>query len=477
MRAITAFRKSSSFTLSIVFTVMLMMAALFVTYIMVIANDDLLVRESEAAINADILGFHSLHKVSKPEDIANEITNRINNTSTDFYYHFKDQNNRLLAGNISEWPKPNSPFLKNGILKLTIPAVSQHDDDVNVIAKIVTFDNQHKLLIGRNIEEIQLAQWIGKTFGWVMILFLCLISAASIWVAYYVVNRINDISDKADNIISTGDLSKRLPIDSDWDDLSKLSVSLNLMLEQFEQSVANIRSVSDSIAHDLRTPLTRLKTHIEKLENSEEKYALIKESDNLLSIFNSLLRIAEIETERKKSQFKENDIETMLDDVVDLYTPVIEAKNIDLEVYVDLQNNTFTCDKNLLFQAFANVIDNALKFTLEYGEIEIALFTTEVLKAKEKPAGIFKVADTIDTTQNTLIFTVFDTGIGVTNADIEKLTQRFYRAEKSRTTKGNGLGLSLVAAVAELHGGNVNFISDPLRKGHGLGCVISLPLS
>jgi signal transduction histidine kinase len=188
------------------------------------------------------------------------------------------------------------------------------------------------------------------------------------------------------------------------------------------------------------------------------------------------LRIAEIETERKKSQFKEHDIETMLDDVVDLYMPVIEAKNIDLEVHVDLQINTFTCDKNLLFQAFANVIDNALKFTLEYGEIEIALFTTEVLKSKEKPEGMFKVTDTIDATQNTLIFTVFDTGIGVTKADIEKLTQRFYRAEKSRTTKGNGLGLSLVAAVAELHEGKVNFVSDPLRRGHGLGCIIALPL-
>ena len=476
MRAIKAFRKSSSFTLSIVFTVMLMMAALFVTYIMVIANDDLLVRESEAAIDADILGFHSLHKVSDSQGIANEIDKRINDTKTDFYYHYKDKSDRLLAGNITEWPQPNSSILKNGILKLTIPNANADSDDINVIAKIITFDNQHKLLIGRNIEEIQLAQWIGKTFGWMMILFLCLISAASIWVAYYVVNRINDISDKADNIISTGDLSKRLPIDSDWDDLSKLSVSLNLMLDQFEQSVASIRSVSDSIAHDLRTPLTRLKTHIEKLDNSEEKYALIKESDNLLSVFNSLLRIAEIETERKKSQFKENDITTLLDDVVDLYTPVIEAKNIDLEVYVDLQNRKFMCDKNLLFQAFANVIDNSLKFTLEYGEIEIALFTTEVLEHKDESWHLFDLSESIDTTKSMLVFAVFDTGIGVTKEDIEKLTQRFYRAEKSRTTKGNGLGLSLVSAVVALHGGEVNFIQDPLRKGQGLGCILTFPL-
>lgn len=476
MRAIKAFRKSSSFTLSIVFTVMLMMAALFVTYIMVIANDDLLVRESEAAIDADILGFHSLHKVSDSQGIANEIDKRINDTKTDFYYHYKDKSDRLLAGNITEWPQPNSSILKNGILKLTIPNANADSDDINVIAKIITFDNQHKLLIGRNIEEIQLAQWIGKTFGWMMILFLCLISAASIWVAYYVVNRINDISDKADNIISTGDLSKRLPIDSDWDDLSKLSVSLNLMLDQFEQSVASIRSVSDSIAHDLRTPLTRLKTHIEKLDNSEEKHALIKESDNLLSVFNSLLRIAEIETERKKSQFKENDITTLLDDVVDLYTPVIEAKNIDLEVYVDLQNRKFMCDKNLLFQAFANVIDNSLKFTLEYGEIEIALFTTEVLEHKDESWHLFDLSESIDTTKSMLVFAVFDTGIGVTKEDIEKLTQRFYRAEKSRTTKGNGLGLSLVSAVVALHGGEVNFIQDPLRKGQGLGCILTFPL-
>jgi len=471
VRAIQAFRKSSSFTLSILFTSMLMMAVMFVTYILVIANDDLLVRESEAAINADILGFHFLHKSTGVKSLSRAINERIEKNSNDFFYHFRDPKRTFIAGNIRQWPASNTTFFDNGTLKLLVnegklnalEEIVDNTENINVIAKIITFDDGYQLLVGRNIEEIQLAQWVGKTFGWVMILILCLISAISIWVAHYVVNRINDISDKTDEIIATGDLTARLPIDSQWDDLSKLSLALNHMLEQFEASVASIRSVSDSIAHDLRTPLTRLKTHIEKLDEGDTKYALIKESDNLMSIFNSLLRIAEVETERKRTDFKMNKLVTLIEDVVDLYQPVIEAKEITLSVSTNLQISQFYCDKNLVFQAFANVIDNAVKFTPKLGEIDVSLFTTDVWNSKTRQS------------EECLVFSVFDTGIGVDAQDIQKLTQRFFRAEKSRTSSGNGLGLSLVSAVVDLHMGHLHFVDDPLYKGHGLGCVLTFP--
>lgn len=473
MRAIKAFRKSSSFTLSIIFTSMLMLAVLFVTYILVIANDDLLIRESEAAINADILGFHALHNTSGTAGVTKEILSRINNDNSDFFYHYRNADSNFITGNIQQWPAPSTEHLKNGVLKLMVGEEGPKQTKINVLAKIITFNNQEQLLIGRNIEEIELAQWVGKTFGWLMILILCLISATSIWVAHYVVTRINDISEKTDEIIATGNLSARLPIDSQWDDLSKLSISLNHMLSEFQQSVISIRSVSDSIAHDLRTPLTRLRNHIEDIDESAEKQIILGEVDNLLSIFNSLLRISEIETEQKRSEFKLNNVSTILDDVVDLYHPVIEAKNINLEVHTDLNQDMFLCDKNLLFQAFANIIDNALKFTLEYGEIQIALFNTDVMctESIEQRATNKKPIKT----KPNLVFTVFDSGIGVTKADIEKLTQRFYRADKSRTHAGNGLGLALVAAVVSLHEGELKFIDDPLQKGNGLGCLLCMP--
>jgi signal transduction histidine kinase len=330
------------------------------------------------------------------------------------------------------------------------------------MVKVMRFANGHHLLIARNIDDIEIVQWVGKTIGWAMILILCLISATSIWLAYYVVNRINIISDKADNIISTGELSERLPVDSNWDDLSKLTISLNKMLAQFECSVQSIKSVSDNISHDLRTPLTRLKTHIEGMSDGDEKSTLLKESDNLLSIFNSLLRIADIESDTKTSAFAKHDLSKILDDVIDLYSPIIEDRELHLALAVNSEDLLLFCDKDLIFQAFANVIDNAIKFNDTEGQIFIGL--DSVCKhAAEKSRKI--------------VFKVYDSGSGATPQEFEKLTQRFYREDKSRSKNGNGLGLSLVLAIVNLHGGNVGFVDKPLGGASGLGCEIVLPQS
>lgn len=465
MRAIKAFRKSSSFTLSILFTSLLMLGVVFITFFLIISNDDLLVRESEAAINADIRGFNSLYRVAGSKAVENALSDRIAENGNDFFYHLKDDEGKFVVGNILLWPSENVQSIKNGMLSLNIS--EQNSKEYEVMAKIMTFSNGHHLLIGRNIGDIEIAQWVGKTFGWVMILILCLISATSIWVAYYVVNRINIISDKADDIISSGRLNDRLPVDSSWDDLSKLTMALNKMLEQFELSVEGIKSVSDNIAHDLRTPLTRLITHIEVMPDGDDKYALLKESDNLLSIFNSLLRIADLESERKKSAFAVHDMKQILDDVIDLYSPIIDDKNIHFEVFANVAEAQLYCDKDLVFQAFANVIDNAIKFSDEGGQIIIKLETA--MKKEQKKREQKSEA------QAQLVFSVYDSGQGATQEAFEKLTQRFYREDQSRTKSGNGLGLSLVLAIVKLHKGHIRFIDKPLGTTSGLGCEIVLP--
>jgi len=455
VRAISAFRNSSSFTLSILFTSLLMMGVVFITYFLIISNDDLLIRESEAAINADIRGFKSLYRAAGSKAVEKALNDRIAENGNDFFYHLKNDKNKFITGNMLFWPSDDAQSIKNGMLSLKIGDTAFKEYDV--MAKIMVLTNGHQLLIGRNIDDIEIIQWVSRTFGWIMILILCLISATSIWVAYYVVNRINIISEKADDIISTGKLTERLPVDSNWDDLSKLTMALNKMLDQFEYSVEGIKSVSDNIAHDLRTPLTRLKTHIEVMPEGDDKFALVKESDNLLSIFNSLLRIADIESERKTSAFAQHNMKQILEDVIDLYSPIIEDSKIHLTLTINLKNAALYCDKDLIFQAFANVLDNAIKFNTEGGNIIVTLDDEALSQQKE------------------IIFSVFDSGSGVTPPALEKLTQRFYREDSSRSKSGNGLGLALVLAIVNLHKGTIGFIDKPLATASGLGCKIVLP--
>jgi signal transduction histidine kinase len=434
-----------------------MMGVVFITYVLSISNDDLLVKGSEAAINSEIRGFKSLHRAAGSEAVQKALDDRIAENGNDFFYYLKNNQNKFITGNMLFWPSDDAQSIKNGMLSLKIGDNASKEYDV--MAKIMVFSNGHQLLIGRNIDDIEIVQWVGRTFGWIMILILCLISVTSIWVAYYVVNRINIISDKADYIVSTGKLTERLPVDSNWDDLSKLTIALNKMLDQFEYSIQGIKSVSDNIAHDLRTPLARLKTNIEVLPEGNDKLALLKESDNLLSIFNSLLRIADIESERKTSAFAQHNLEQILEDVIDLYLPIIEDNKIHLELTVKLKNTQLYCDKDLIFQAFANVLDNAIKFNAQGGSIVVILDEETMSHQKQ------------------IIFRVYDSGSGATKQDFAKLTQRFYREDSSRSKSGNGLGLALVLAIVNLHQGTIRFIDNPLATSSGLGCEIVLPQS
>lgn len=460
MRAIQAYRKSSSFIVSFIFTTLLLVGVTFNTYVLTVASDDLLIRETEAAILADIGGFRSLYYAAGRPAVVRALENRINNINNDFLYFLKDGDNNFIAGNLAKWPKSNVVPIKNGLLEIEADLRANADktrrptQKETAIAMIVEFGNKDSLMVARSVKDIEFALWLAQTSSYVLIIIVCIISILSMVVAYYVVSRINLISDTADEIISTGNLSDRLYVESSWDDLSKLSVSLNHMLDKIEQSVNNIQSVSDSIAHDLRTPLTRLKSHIEQLEGNE-KYALIQECDNLLAVFNSLLRITDIETSEKRAGFADENLSQVVEDVIDLYQPLMEEKSIHLHSKIT-PNLFLHCDKNLMFQAFANVIDNSVKFTPAGGKIDISL----QLRALD----------------NTYVLSVNDSGIGVNEAVIDKLTQRFYREDSSRTASGNGLGLALVAAIVSLHKGTISFTKTKLKAADsGLHTCITIP--
>ena len=301
--------------------------------------------------------------------------------------------------------------------------------------KIHTLSNQQKILVGTDITEISqhyhFMQWIGiASIGFVM-----LVVFASYLISIFVVSGTNQIAETAREIINTGDLSRRVNIKSRWDDLSNMAVVLNLLLARVEELMQGVRQVSDNIAHDLRTPLTRIHHHIEDLQQhdgDQRHHLLLEETGQLLNTFNALLRISRIEAEQQRSQFTQVDLKALLEDVIAFYEPLAEAKSIHL--ITALNDAQINGDRDLLFQMYANLLDNGVKFTPNHGSIRVSL---------SQEGHKVTVA-------------IWDTGAGIEEQEREKIFQRFYRGEGSRSSTGSGLGLSLVKAVVALHQGHIH---------------------
>jgi signal transduction histidine kinase len=288
--------------------------------------------------------------------------------------------------------------------------------------------------------------WVGASLFLVLLLILVL----SYGVAYYVGTRFERIAATTRRIIATGNLRERLPVDSSWDDLSKLAVLLNTMLAELEHRVDGIKAVSDNIAHDLRTPLMRLRTSIEELEHAEKRVELLAELDQTLGIFNSLLRISAIEAGQQPLASGEVDLDTLIADAAALYEPVATERDVVLQVEAGAP--PVVADRDLLFQALANLIDNAVKFSPAGGTVRISAAT-----------GSDRVT-----------IRVADQGPGIPEQDRERVLTRFQRLDASRSTPGNGLGLPLVLAIAQRHGGSLS-LRDAQPAG-GLCVAIHLPL-
>jgi signal transduction histidine kinase len=262
---------------------------------------------------------------------------------------------------------------------------------------------------------------------------------------------------QASREIMGGDLSRRVPQGKglDGDDFDQLAANLNAMLARIESLMEGVRHVSDTIAHDLRTPLARLRNRLESLqsdcaeETDREGIAqALKEVDGLLSTFSALLRIAQVETGGRRMAFAPVDLTELLADVIDLYDAVAEDAGAHLETEVSTAV-TVEGDRDLLFQAFANLLDNAVKFSPPQGTITLRLSMEN----------------------NTPIITLTDRGPGIPKTDRDRVFERFTRLDQSRTTPGNGLGLTMVGAVIEAHGGTITLADT---EGGGLTVAVRL---
>lgn len=275
------------------------------------------------------------------------------------------------------------------------------------------------------------APHLQSILGWALIVFLVMSAIVSLGIGYYVYSRINRIADTAGDIITSGNLRARLPIDSTWDDLSKLSVVLNRMLGEIEALMGSVQSVSDNIAHDLKSPLTRLKTQIDRIDDPALQASLRDDVDGILGMFNALLRIAEIEADKQQQSFTDIPLDRLVNDAIELYRPLADAKAITIDA--DLDEARLLGDRDLIFQAIANLLDNAIKFSPEGGRITV--------RARQDGDAV-----AVD---------IADSGVGIPDRHKEEVTKRFFRVDASRTAPGHGLGLAMVAAIVKRHGGSL----------------------
>jgi signal transduction histidine kinase len=345
-----------------------------------------------------------------------------------------DASRRPLAGNVPAWP-PAVP-LSPGISTITMDLAGQSTEAVLLRAAL---PGGYNLLVGRDLARfapLERRFWYGLA-GAVAV--LCIVGVlGGVLIRRTLLTRIHSIRQTV-HAIMQGDLSHRLPGPQTGDELDTLSRTINGMLDQIEQLFHGIRDVSNAIAHDLRTPLAELRSRLEELsltrpsaqETFAEIDAAVADVDRVIRIFNALLRLAEIDTGMRRSGFVSVNAAELAAQAVELYLPAAELKGINLACR-DRGPVPVSGDPLLLAQAVSNLIDNALKYARDGGNVSI-----EVVPRAD---GAVEIA-------------VADDGPGISDSEKLKAPERFYRGDTSRGTPGVGLGLSLVAAVAKLHGG------------------------
>lgn len=292
------------------------------------------------------------------------------------------------------------------------------------------------LIVARSADEILAIQrGLLRAVGLILIPGILLSLAAGATIGINSERRLRQINSVAEQIIE-GDLTQRLPVAPRGDELDRLCIIVNRILDRLESGIDALSSVGENIAHDVRTPLTTVRTRIERslgMCDVGTPLALTLEQslrgiDQALSITTALLRIASIQHGKPSAAFRSFDLAEVVHETAEIFGPMAESKGQTLRTVIS-GPATVTGDRALIVEALVNLVDNAIKFTPDGGRIEIAVTGTA-----RKP-----------------ILTVSDTGIGIPAEHQQAVFRRFYRVEKSRTTPGTGLGLSLVAAIAELH--------------------------
>ena len=418
-------------------------------------------RQTDATIDAEITGLAEQYGQFGTVGLVRAIERRTADAraSRGLYLVTGPGGLTPIAGNLSQWPAeaPDAEGWLTFTLEYASPSARTGGGDVDLgRARVFALAGGLRLLVGRDIRErLEIAGRIRQSLAWGMAITIALAALGGIFISRSMLRRIEAIN-KTSRDIMAGSLSRRVPVRGSGDEFDRLADSLNQMLDRIEALLAGMKEVSDNIAHDLRSPLARLRTRLEAtlMDDSDANAyrgaieATIAETDGLLATFNALLGIAKAEAGTPRERFADFDAATLLADVADLYAPVAEERGLGFAAEAS-SDAVIRGDRDLVFQALANLADNAIKFSAQGGTVRLGL----------------------DRADGRARFTVADDGPGIPAAMRDEVRRRFVRLDQSRTTPGSGLGLSLADAVAGLHDGEL-VLDD---NAPGLRAVLELP--
>ena len=393
-------------------------------------------RQMEAVIEAEVQGLAERYRGTGLRGLRDLVAERLaRNPASSSIYLLADPGFRVIAGNLTGWPEAARSAER--WIEFRLHAA---DDDPagpewhRARARHFELPRGYHLLVGRNLRDLdEMRAAVVRAVAWGAGVTVALAVAGAWWMRRSVAARIESINRTSRRIME-GELSERIESHGSGDEFDELVANLNAMLERIETLMDDVRRVSDNVAHDLRTPLGRLRTRLEQLRDAAGEGtpaaladAALDEADRMLATFNALLRIARIETGRRRHAFRRVDLAAVGNDVAELYAPLAEARGIAFR-HSGIEAPV-SADADLLFQSLANLLDNAIKYTPEGGAVTLQVTSDD----------------------GTVTVVVADTGPGVPPGEREAVLRRFYRLEPARGVPGSGLGLSLVAAVARLH--------------------------
>ena len=440
------------------------------------ATAGLLDRQTEAAIRADVQGLSERWDEGGLPALVLTIKDRLEqNVDDDAIYLLVDPAQHPIAGNLRAWPAPvqrADVLYELSVTRAGAPALAQ--------VQRYDLPGGYHLLIGRDVQaRAKLRTLLTDALLWGLIVVAVMALAGAFIVRSLFRRTLANVSATA-AAISAGDFSRRVRVSGRGDEFDQLAETINDMLDRIGRLMEGVRAVSNAIAHDLRTPITRARARLEDAalhaRTPDALHAAIERAtddlDGIVAVFQALMRISEIETGSRRAAFTMVDLAPVLGDVAELYEPLAEENG--LRLVLDLPAPPATPqsatpqstspsagpdplparlltrgDPEMLRQAVTNLIDNAVKFSPPGGELR--------LSATVGPAGIE--------------ITVADQGPGIPPKDRARATERFFRGEAARSTPGSGLGLALVQAVAHLHGGALR-LED---AAPGLQATLSLP--
>jgi signal transduction histidine kinase len=451
---VTRLLHTTTFRLAALYLVLFAASVLALLGFIYYSTADFIELQTEATIEAEITGLREQYDERGLPGLVETIRARgTAQQSGSSIYLITDGVLQPIAGNLSAWPVGRQ--IRPGWISFPVTSHTQGDrEDSSALAAIRVLGNLH-LLVGRDLHDATaFRSRITRTLAWSALLTLGLGIAGGLFITRNMLRRVEAVNRTSERIIH-GDLTQRVPLTGSGDEFDQLSANLNAMLDRIERLMLGMRQVTDNIAHDLRTPLARLRARLEVtlLERpdaaryGEALRETIAEADTLLGTFNALLTSAVAEAGSRREAMAVVDLAEIARSVAELYEPAADDKGIAL-VIDSAPAIAVHGDRHLLSQAIANLLDNALKYT---------------------PAGAITLR--ARQTGETARIEVADTGPGVPADRRDAVFDRFVRLESSRSTAGNGLGLSLVRAVARLHGGDA-WLED---NAPGLKAVITLP--